>query len=56
MTRIFSQSEDSASPESTESQWDPARAFFDERKVRRADLGGAGDWNGWGDELGQASI
>ncbi|CCM02730.1 uncharacterized protein FIBRA_04837 [Fibroporia radiculosa] len=31
--------------------WDPARAFFEERKVRRADLGGAGDWNGWSAEL-----
>ncbi|OSX62954.1 hypothetical protein POSPLADRAFT_1169563 [Postia placenta MAD-698-R-SB12] len=31
--------------------WDPARAFFEERKVRRSDLGGAGDWRGWDTEL-----
>jgi hypothetical protein len=27
--------------------WDPAREFFERRQVRRADLGGAGDWMGW---------
>jgi hypothetical protein len=56
MSRIFTQSEDSPSPELTESRWELARAFFDERKVKRADLGGAGDWNGWSDELDEASI
>ncbi|KAL6310279.1 hypothetical protein BKA93DRAFT_755212 [Sparassis latifolia] len=34
-----------------DSYWDPARAFFAERQVHRADLGGAGDWNGWTMEL-----
>lgn len=38
--------------EPTESDWDPARRFFEERKVQRADLAGAGDWHGWSDELG----
>ena len=33
--------------EPTENDWEPARAFFEERQVRRADLGGAGDWRGW---------
>ena len=37
--------------EPTESDWDPARAFFEERQVRRADLGGAGDWRGWNAEM-----
>jgi hypothetical protein len=31
--------------------WEPARLFFEERKLRRADLGGAGDWAGWSAEL-----
>jgi hypothetical protein len=35
----------------TDAEWDPARAWFEARKVRRADLGGAGDWNGWSAEL-----
>ncbi|KAF8224903.1 hypothetical protein L208DRAFT_1308524 [Tricholoma matsutake] len=51
MTKIISQSEGSVSSQSTESLWEPARAFFDERKVKRADLGGAGDWNGWSNEF-----
>ena len=34
-----------------EDDWEPARAFFQERKVRQEDLGGAGDWRGWSAEL-----
>ncbi|KZT66324.1 hypothetical protein DAEQUDRAFT_813671 [Daedalea quercina L-15889] len=34
-----------------ETDWEPARVFFEERKVRQPDLGGAGDWRGWGAEL-----
>ncbi|KAF8628176.1 hypothetical protein AX15_004057 [Amanita polypyramis BW_CC] len=30
---------------------EPVRLFFEERKVRREDLGGAGDWNGWSHDL-----
>ncbi|KAF5319402.1 hypothetical protein D9619_008555 [Psilocybe cf. subviscida] len=37
--------------EPVESDWDEARRFFEERKIRRADLGGAGDWAGWSEEL-----
>ncbi|KAJ6629882.1 hypothetical protein B0H10DRAFT_1985692 [Mycena sp. CBHHK59/15] len=48
---IYSRFESSGSLVPTESDWDPARAFFSERKVARADLGGAGDWNGWSHEL-----
>lgn len=56
MTKIISQSEGSVSSQSTESLWEPARAFFDERKVKRADLGGAGDWNGWSNEFDEVSF
>lgn len=37
--------------EPTEEDWEPAREFFEQRKLRRSDLGGAGDWAGWSDEL-----
>lgn len=37
--------------EPTESDWEPARVFFDERKMVNGDIGGAGDWNGWSQEL-----
>ncbi|KAG2098105.1 hypothetical protein BD769DRAFT_1631354 [Suillus cothurnatus] len=37
--------------EPCESDWEPARVFFEERKVRRADLSGAGEWYGWSHEL-----
>jgi hypothetical protein len=37
--------------EPSESDWEPARVFFEERKVRRADLSGAGEWYGWSHEL-----
>ncbi|KAG5635872.1 hypothetical protein H0H81_009830 [Sphagnurus paluster] len=32
-------------------KWALACAFFEERRVRRADLGGAGDWLGWSSEI-----
>ncbi|KAJ7479800.1 hypothetical protein FB451DRAFT_1086361 [Mycena latifolia] len=50
-TLIYSRFESSASLVPVESDWDPARTFFNERKAVRADLGGAGDWNGWSHEL-----
>ena len=50
-TIIYSRLEESGILDPTDSDWEPARAFFEERKLRRADLGGAGDWNGWSDEL-----
>lgn len=34
-----------------EDDWEPAKAFFEERKVTKADMGGAGDWDGWSHEL-----
>ncbi|PPQ99371.1 hypothetical protein CVT24_009201 [Panaeolus cyanescens] len=37
--------------ELTDEDWEPVRSFFEERKIRRADLGGAGDWLGWSEEL-----
>ncbi|KAF5375835.1 hypothetical protein D9615_008178 [Tricholomella constricta] len=48
---IYAQSEESGLLQPTEDQWEPARVFFEERKVRRADLGGLGDWYGWSHEL-----
>ncbi|KAF8197008.1 hypothetical protein BJ912DRAFT_1056100 [Pholiota molesta] len=37
--------------EPTEEDWEPAREFFEQCKLRRSDVGGAGDWAGWSDEL-----
>ncbi|TCD60991.1 hypothetical protein EIP91_009181 [Steccherinum ochraceum] len=48
---IYSLLEDRDILEPSDADWDPARAFFEERKVRRPDLNGAGDWNGWSAEL-----
>ncbi|KAF8736964.1 hypothetical protein AX14_013694 [Amanita brunnescens Koide BX004] len=41
----------SNSLELLDEDWEPARLFFEQRKVQRADLGGAGDWNGWSHDL-----
>lgn len=49
---IYSRLESSGQLQPTGSDWDPAEAFFEARKIRRPDLGGAGDWNGWGEEFG----
>ncbi|KAJ7844646.1 hypothetical protein B0H13DRAFT_2096329 [Mycena leptocephala] len=48
---IYSRFESSASLIPLESDWEPACAFFNERRAVRVDLGGAGDWNGWSHEL-----
>ncbi|KAF8063448.1 hypothetical protein FPV67DRAFT_1506609 [Lyophyllum atratum] len=53
ITRIYAQCENSGLLQPTESQWDPARRFFEERKVKRANLGGLGDWSGWSHELSE---
>lgn len=53
VTQIYSSLEMSGVLQPTESDWEPARAFFEDRKVRRADLSGAGDWLGWSHELDQ---
>ena len=34
-----------------EGDWGPAKAFFEERRVLPGNAGGAGDWNGWSQEL-----
>ena len=52
---IYSSLESRGVLEPVESDWEPAQAFFEERKVRRADLGGVGDWHGWSHELDNAS-
>ncbi len=51
MHTIYSPLEDREALEPIESDWDHARAFFEERRVRQVDLGGAGDWKGWDSEL-----
>ncbi|KAA1473316.1 hypothetical protein DENSPDRAFT_902320 [Dentipellis sp. KUC8613] len=37
--------------EPVDSDWDPARQFFEERKVRTSDLSGADVWSGWDQEF-----
>jgi hypothetical protein len=37
--------------EPQEDDWEPARQFFEERRVQHTDLGGAGDWRRWSEEL-----
>jgi hypothetical protein len=48
---IYARSLNRGNLDVTEEDCEPARIFFEERKLRRADLGGAGDWTGWSDEL-----
>ena len=36
--------------------WESARIFFEERMLKRADLGGAGDWAGWSEKLDGVSL
>ncbi|KAH9954085.1 hypothetical protein BC827DRAFT_1262315 [Russula dissimulans] len=36
--------------------WAPAQRFFEERRTRRADLGGAGEWRRWSEELDDANF
>lgn len=48
---VYSRMEPSGILEASEEDWEPARVFFEERKLRRSDLGGAGDWAGWSEEL-----
>lgn len=50
-SRIYSQLEHTEVLELRDDDWEPARIFFEERKLKRADLGGAGDWTGWSEEL-----
>jgi hypothetical protein len=37
--------------EPQEDDWEPARRFFEERRIRRTDLGGAGEWRQWSEEF-----
>ncbi|KAG6902148.1 hypothetical protein C0995_003905 [Termitomyces sp. Mi166 len=48
LTVIYNQSEEAGLVQPTESQWEPARAFFEERKIRRVDTS---EWNGWNQDL-----
>ncbi|TFK81945.1 hypothetical protein K466DRAFT_557273 [Polyporus arcularius HHB13444] len=46
---IYTSMEDRDTLEPLESDWEPARMFFEERKVR--DDSSSGTWEGWGSEL-----
>ncbi|PBK87215.1 hypothetical protein ARMGADRAFT_1047655 [Armillaria gallica] len=48
---IYTRLEVSEILEPNDEDWEPARFFFEERKVRQDDLGGAGQWNGWSFEF-----
>ncbi|KAF7293181.1 hypothetical protein HMN09_01196100 [Mycena chlorophos] len=48
---LYSRFETNETQNPTEKDWEPARDFFNARKVASADLNGAGDWNGWSSEL-----
>ncbi|KAH7886752.1 hypothetical protein F5I97DRAFT_1869973 [Phlebopus sp. FC_14] len=53
---VYSSLESRGVLEPVETDWELARTFFEERKVRRADLGGAGDWYGWSQELDNPNV
>ncbi|KAF7298361.1 hypothetical protein MKEN_01360700 [Mycena kentingensis (nom. inval.)] len=50
-TNLYAQFESNGTTNPTEEDWEPAREFFNQRRVTRADLNGAGDWGGWSTEL-----
>ena len=37
--------------EPQEDDWEPARQFFEERRVQHTDLSSACEWRGWSEEL-----
>ncbi|KAG6868851.1 hypothetical protein C0993_008980 [Termitomyces sp. T159_Od127] len=52
VTTIYNQCEEAGISQPTESQWEPARAFFEERKIRRVDLS---EWNSWNQDFSDPS-
>ncbi|KAJ2973441.1 hypothetical protein NUW54_g12063 [Trametes sanguinea] len=48
---IYSALEDREALEPLDEDWEPARTFFEERKLRRSDSGDMGPWLGWNAEL-----
>lgn len=48
---IYDALEDRDTLEPVDSDWDPARVFFNERKVRQSDLAISSAWAGWSSEL-----
>ncbi|KAJ2972847.1 hypothetical protein NUW54_g12180 [Trametes sanguinea] len=48
---IYSALEDREALEPLDEDWEPARTFFEERKLRRPDSGDMGPWLGWNAEL-----
>ncbi|OCH89520.1 hypothetical protein OBBRIDRAFT_888367 [Obba rivulosa] len=51
ISTIYTSLKDRAGLDPMHEDWEPARAFFEERRVRHADLGVAGEWSGWSGEL-----
>lgn len=47
---VYAQTTESGLLQPTDSQWAPANAFFEARRVRRVDVDG---WRGWSHELGE---
>ncbi|KAG5645322.1 hypothetical protein DXG03_006511 [Asterophora parasitica] len=51
ITRVYTECEETGWLHPAGAQWEPARVFFEERKVQRANLHGLVDWYGWSHEL-----
>ena len=42
--------------EPQEDDWEPARRFFEERRVQHTDLSGLGEWLRWSEELDENEV
>ncbi|KAG5735434.1 Protein LCHN [Termitomyces sp. T112] len=51
-TIIHKQCEEAGLVQPTESQWEPARAYFEERKIRKVD---AREWSGWNQDFSDST-
>ena len=63
MSSIYAALEDRDTLEPTESDWDPARQFFEERKVRPTEAGSSASgstvtntWHGWDAERDSSRV
>ncbi|KAI0064962.1 hypothetical protein BV25DRAFT_1906451 [Artomyces pyxidatus] len=56
VTDLYKTLEEREVLEPRDEDWDPARKFFDERKVRPGDLDGTQDWKQWSQELDGADV
>jgi hypothetical protein len=51
VSSIYASLEDRDTLDINEEDLQPARAFYEERKVQTPDMSGANDWRGWSDDL-----